>query len=74
MEPSYKEESEDRGKIRLAKILVQATEASRCGDNFLICQFPDSRKAVVFLIAYLYDIVFDITPGISGQSLFLQAS
>lgn len=51
----------DRWLIWLEQILVQYTEAS-----FLICQLLDSRKAIAFLIAYLYDIVFVITPGISS--------
>ena len=51
----------DRWLIRLEQILVQDTEAS-----FLICQLLDSRKAIAFLIAYLYATLFVITPGISS--------
>lgn len=51
----------DRQLIWLEQILVQDTEAS-----FLLCQLLDSRKAIAFLIPYIYDTIFVITPGISS--------
>lgn len=50
----------DRRLIWLEPILEQDSEAS-----FLICQLHDYRKAIVFLIAYLYTVIV-ITPGISS--------
>lgn len=62
----------DRCLIWLEQILEQDSEAS-----FLICQLFDSRKAIVFLIAYLYTffvsqarVCFFRPPNISMNCLY----